>query len=88
MISEKLFYYFSGLRCDGPLWDLSCRLPLAKDFFEVGGHESTNVGAGNKDMGDAVNVEQATLWMSDEVGAEYETAPTAKKMSVDADGLH
>ena len=53
----------------------------------MGGHESTNVGAGNKDMGDAVNVEQAALRMGDVVGAKYETAPTAKKMSVDADGV-
>ena len=83
---EKLFYYFSGLIC-GPLWYIKCHLPSAKDFFEVGGHESTNVGAGNKDMGDAVNVEQAALRMGDVVGAEYETAPTAKKMSVDADGV-
>ena len=60
---------------------------MAKDFVEVGGQESTNVGAGNKVMGDAVNVEQASLRMGDVVGAEYEYAPTAKKMSVDADGV-
>ena len=60
---------------------------MAKDFVEVGGQESTNVGADNKVMGDAVNVEQASLRMGDVVGAEYEHAPTAKKMSVDADGV-
>ena len=60
---------------------------MAKGSVEVGGQESANVGAGTKVMGDAVNVEQAALRMGDVVGAEYEPAPTAKKMSVDADGV-
>jgi major membrane immunogen (membrane-anchored lipoprotein) len=60
---------------------------MAKNFVEVGGQESTNIGTGNKVMGDAVNAEQAALRMGDVVGAEYEAAPTAKKMSVDADGV-
>jgi hypothetical protein len=52
---------------------------MAKDFVEVGGKESTNVGAGNKVMGDTVNVKQAALRMGDVVGAEYEHAPTVKR---------
>jgi major membrane immunogen (membrane-anchored lipoprotein) len=60
---------------------------MAKNFVEVGGQESTNIGTGNKVMGDAVNAEQAALRMGDVVGAEYEAAPTANKMSVDADGV-